>query len=83
MSIKQNNENYGDDYDFENDDIYKESDINASLDDGFDLIFKNSKAINKKQKAKSRKHARRQVEDYMERKAFKEKMKDWDNGFDF
>ena len=74
MSNKQQHDSY--------DDGYKEIDLGAGLDHGFDLIFKNSKAINKKPKEKSQKNARRRVEDYMEQKAFKEKMKDWDNSFD-
>ncbi|WP_299871475.1 PA3496 family putative envelope integrity protein [uncultured Cocleimonas sp.] len=57
------------------------------LDDGMDMdydsVFKGSKSRKQDYKEKSKKSARRRVEDYMERKAFKKQMKDWDIHFDF
>ena len=57
------------------------------LDDGMDMdydsIFKVSNSRKQAYKENSKKSARRRVEDYMERKAFRKQMKDWDNNFDF
>lgn len=62
---------------------FEETDMDIGLDDGNDLNFNDSKADKRNSKAKSRKNARRRLEDYMETKAYKEKMNEWDNGFDF
>ena len=74
MNKEQEDETHEDNFD--------ELDFGLGLDDGYDLSFEDSKAKNRQHKAKSRKNARRRVEDYMERKAFKKRMNEWDIRFD-
>lgn len=63
----------------------KKQDLTNSYDDDFfetelyadyDLVFKDSKRLNKQQKAKPKRNARRRLEDYFDRKALRNKMED-------
>lgn len=45
---------------------------------GYDLSDRDSKVLTKQEKTKSKKNARRRVEDYIERRALKRKMVEWE-----
>ncbi len=53
------------------------------LEDGYELDFDDSRSMKKHNRAKSRRDARRQLEDYFERKALKEQEDDWDYNLDY
>lgn len=76
MSKNQAHKNQ-DDTDFDDDFVEDE------LDSVYDLDFNDSKVMKKIHKSKSRRTARRRLEDYFERKALKEQDNDWDFNFDY
>ena len=73
MSKKQEKEHDHDDYDGD----FYETELYAD----YDIVFKGTKTTTKQHKAKSKKNARHRVEDYLERKALKEKVNYWNNYF--
>lgn len=71
MSTDQDQNDYDDDF------------IDTGLEDAFELDFNDTKAMKKQHKAKSRRNARRRIEDYFERKALKENEDNWDYNLDY
>lgn len=61
---------------------YNEDFYETELYADYDAVFKGNKETTKQHKAKSKKNARRRVEDYFERKALKERVNTWGNYFD-
>ena len=61
---------------------YNEDFYETELYADYDAVFKGNNETTKQHKAKSKKNARRRVEDYFERKALKERMNTWGNYFD-
>jgi len=57
--------------------------LDTELEDAYGLDFNDTKAMKKQSRAKKKRNARRRLEDYFERKAFKEREKEWDFNFDY
>ena len=61
---------------------YNEDFYETELYADYDAVFKGNIETTKQRKTKSKKNARRRVEDYFERKALKERVNTWGNYFD-
>ncbi len=77
MSADQDQDDYLDN-DFEETSLE-----NSVMKDGYELDFDDSRVMRRHNRAQSRRDARRQLEDYFERKALKEQEDDWDYNLDY